>query len=52
MDLVCIALRVTVTCIVFAYVVFNPLKSRYKRSVLQTWLLISLLMELAVKKGA
>lgn len=48
MDLVCIALRVTLTCIVFAYVVFIPLKSRYKRSVLQTWLLVSLLIFITV----
>lgn len=48
MDLVCIALRVSITCIVFAYVVFIPLKSRYKRSILQTWLLVSLLILITV----
>lgn len=47
-DLVCIALRVTITCTVFAYFVFIPLESRYKRSILQTWLLVSLLICITV----
>lgn len=48
MDLVCIALRVTVTCIVFACVVFIPLKSRYKHNTMQTWFLVSLLICITV----
>lgn len=48
MDLVCIALRVTITCFVFAYVVFTPLRSRYKRSVLLTWMMVSLLIVVTV----
>lgn len=48
MDFVCIALRVTITCLVFAYVVFIPLRSRYKRSALQTWVMVSLLIVVTV----
>lgn len=47
-ELTCIAVRVALTCIVFAYVVFVPLKSRYKHSALTTWLLVSLLVFITV----
>ena len=47
-DLICIAARVAVTCVVFAYIVFVPLRSRYKHSRLTTCLLVSLLIVITV----
>ena len=43
-DLICIAVRVAVTCMVFAYIVYAPLRCRYKHNVPVTCLLVLLLI--------
>ncbi len=47
-DLICIAVRVAVTCMVFAYIVYAPLRCRYKHNVPVTCLLVLLLIAITV----
>ena len=47
-DLICIAVRVAVTCMVFAYIVYAPLRCRYKPNVPVTCLLVLLLIAITV----
>lgn len=48
LDMICIALRVILTCVIFAFFVFAPFKSRFRHSVAKTAVLVSVLIIITV----
>lgn len=48
LKLICITLRVTLSCVIFAYFVYIPLKSRFRYGSLATWLMVGCLVFITV----